>query len=104
MRFKSRLAVPGLLLIASTLLSQTVQPPPAPWRGAGPTPCVGSDGGIFSCVPATGMVAVRAGRLFDSKTGEMLTKQVVLIQGERIIDVGPEASVRIPAGATVINL
>jgi len=26
-------------------------------------------------------VAVRAGRLFDSKSGQMLTKQVVLIQG-----------------------
>jgi imidazolonepropionase-like amidohydrolase len=34
----------------------------------------------------------------------MLTKQVVLIQGERITDVGPEASVRIPAGASVIDL
>jgi hypothetical protein len=27
-------------------------------------------------------VAVRAGRLFDSKTGQLLTNQVVLIQGE----------------------
>jgi len=104
MRLKSRLAALGLLLIASTLLSQTVQPPPAPWRGAGPTPCVGSDGGIFSCAPVTGVIAVRAGRLFDSKSGQMLTKQVVLVQGERIMDVGPEASVRIPAGAQVINI
>ena len=104
MRLKSRLAALGLLLIATTLLSQTVQPPPAPWRGAGPTPCVGSDGGIFSCSPKTGTVAIRAGRLFDSKTGQMLTNQVVLIQGERITDVGPEASVRIPSGASVINL
>src|SRR5260370_33985845 len=98
MRFNSRLAAMGLL-IASTFLSQTVQPPPAPWRGAGPTSCVGSDGGIFSCSTVTGVVAVRAGRLFDSKTGQMLTKQVVLLQGERITEVGPETSVRIPAGA-----
>jgi len=104
MRFKSRLAALAVLLIASTLLSQTVQPPPAPWRGAGPTPCVGSDGGILSCAPTTGVVAVRAGRLFDSKSGQMLTKQVVLVQGERITEVGPEASVKIPAGASVINL
>jgi imidazolonepropionase-like amidohydrolase len=104
MRFKFRLAALALLLIATTLLSQTVLPPPAPWRGAGPTPCVGSDGGIFSCAPATGVIAIHAGRLFDSKSGQMLTKQVVLIQGERITDVGPETSVRIPAGAQVINL
>ena len=29
----------------------------------------------------TGPVAVRAGRLFDSKSGQMLTGQVVLIEG-----------------------
>src|SRR5271165_1376561 len=49
-------------------------------------------------------VAVRAGRLFDSKTGQLLTKQVVLIQGERITDVGPEDRVKIPDGVRVIDL
>ena len=49
-------------------------------------------------------VAVRAGRLFDSKSGQMLTKQVVLIQGERITEVGPEGRIAIPAGARVIDL
>jgi imidazolonepropionase-like amidohydrolase len=52
----------------------------------------------------TGPIAVRAGRLFDSKSGQMLTRQVVLIQGERITDVGPEGRVSIPAGARVIDL
>src|SRR5436189_5116590 len=42
MRYRSVLAVFGVLLAAITLEAQ-VQPPPAPWRGAGPTPCVGSD-------------------------------------------------------------
>jgi hypothetical protein len=37
-------------------------------------------------------------RLFDSVSGRMLTKQVVLIAGERITEVGPEGQVRIPAG------
>jgi imidazolonepropionase-like amidohydrolase len=50
------------------------------------------------------VVAVRAGRLFDSKTGQMLTRQVVLLQGERITEVGPEAQIKIPAGAQVIDL
>jgi len=34
----------------------------------------------------------------------MLARQVVLLQGERITDVGPEAQVKIPAGAQVIDL
>ena len=93
----------ALLTIAITLIAQ-VQPPPAPWRGAGPTPCVGSDGGVFQCGPAARTIAVRAGRLFDSKSGQMLTRQVVILQGERITDVGPEAQLKIPTGAQVIDL
>jgi len=49
------------------------------------------------------VVAVRAGRLFDSKAGRMLLKQVVLMQGDRITEVGADGQVRIPAGATVID-
>src|SRR5438093_10513142 len=104
MRYRSVLAAFGIFMIAATLEGQTVQPPPAPWRGAGPTPCVGSDGGILQCAPAPRVVAVRAGRLFDSKAGKMLTKQVVLLQGERITEVGPEAQIKIPAGAQVVDL
>jgi imidazolonepropionase-like amidohydrolase len=48
--------------------------------------------------------AVRAGRMFDPKSGQLLTNQVVLIQGERITDVGPAASIAIPAGAKIIDL
>jgi imidazolonepropionase-like amidohydrolase len=50
------------------------------------------------------VIAIRAGRLFDSKTGQMLTKQVVILSGERITEVGPQAQVKIPAGAQVIDL
>ena len=49
-------------------------------------------------------VAIRAGRMFDSLTGQMLTKQVILITGERIAEVGPEGKVTIPAGMRVIDL
>jgi imidazolonepropionase-like amidohydrolase len=92
------------ILLGAALLPAQVQPPPAPWRGAGPTPCVGSDGGILKCAPAPQTVAVRAGRLFDSKSGAMLAKQVVVISGERITDVGSDGQVKIPAGAQVIDL
>ena len=46
----------------------------------------------FQCPPAPRAIAVRAGRLFDSKTGQMLTNQVVLLSGERITEVGPGGS------------
>ena len=48
--------------------------------------------------------AIRAGKLFDPKLGQMLANQVVLIQGDRIAAVGPAATVSIPAGAKMIDL
>lgn len=49
-------------------------------------------------------VAIRAGRLFDPRTGTNLTNQVIVIQGDRIADVGPADRVKIPAGARVLDL
>lgn len=48
------------------------------------------------------VVAIRAGRMFDSKTGTNLRNQVIIITGDKITDVGP--NVAIPAGATTIDL
>ena len=94
----------ALLLVTATLQAQAVQPPPAPWRGAGPTPCVGSDGGVIQCAPPRSTLAIRAGRLFDSRTGQLRARQVIIVEGERITASGPEAEVRIPNGAQVIDL
>jgi imidazolonepropionase-like amidohydrolase len=94
----------GTLLAAGTPGAQGLQPSQTPWRGAGSTPCVGSDGGFYKCPPAPGVIAVRAGKLFDSQAGLMLTRQVVLVQGDRITAVGPEAQVKVPTGARVIDL
>ena len=66
-----------------------------------------AQGGIASA-PAkflaapTQVVAIRAGRLFDSRTGTIVNNQIVLIRGDRIADVGP--LVTIPADARVIDL
>jgi imidazolonepropionase-like amidohydrolase len=65
---------------------------------------MGTDGGFYKCVAPPGTIAVRAGRLFDTKSGQMLTRQVVLISGERVTEVGPEGQVKIPAGAQVVDL
>jgi len=78
--------------------------PGQPWRGAGPQPCFGADGGATQCAVPPGKLAVRAGRLFDSNSGKLVGDQVVLIDGERITAVGSAASVKIPAGVRVIDL
>lgn len=49
-------------------------------------------------------VAIRAGRLFDSKSGRILENQLVLVDGERISAVGPADQVQIPSGAQIIDL
>jgi imidazolonepropionase-like amidohydrolase len=102
----SRAAVVSLLvLVLGTLSAEAqVQPPPAPWRGAGPTPCVGSDRGIFKCAAQAPPTVIRAGRLFDAKAGRLVPDQLIVIEGERITAVGPASGVRPPAGARVIDL
>ena len=104
MRSKVLLVAASGILLTTTALCAQSQRPSTPWRGAGPTPCVGSDGGVELCAPPPRAIAVRAGRIFDSKTGQMLANQVVLLFGERITAVGPEAQVKIPAGAQVLDL
>jgi hypothetical protein len=42
------------------------------------------------------VVAVRAGHLFDSKSGQMLSNQMVVISGERITEVGAADRVQVP--------
>ncbi len=50
------------------------------------------------------VMAIRAGRLFDGKSDRLLTNQVVLIQGDRITEVGPADRIKVPTGAEVIDL
>jgi len=52
--------------------------------------------------PPAQVIAVRAGRMFDSRAGTLLSNQIILIRGDRISDVG--AAVAIPSGAQVIDL
>ena len=50
------------------------------------------------------VVAVRAGRLFDPMSGTLIRNQIVLIQGERIVELGPADRIKVPAGAEEIDL
>ena len=75
--------------------------------GAGLPAVVGGQGGIASApakflAPPEQVVALRAGRLFDSRSGSMAANQIIIIKGDRIAEVGP--SVTVPPGATVIDL
>src|SRR5262249_32106325 len=54
--------------------------------------------------PPPKVVAVRAGKLFDPKSGSLLVNQVVVITGDRITDAGPADRVQIPAGAKTVDL
>ena len=65
-------------------LPQAWVPPPAPQYTAPPT------------------TVIRAGRLFDPRTGTLLANQTIVIRGDRIVDVG--ANPQIPAGARTIDL
>lgn len=49
-------------------------------------------------------VVIRAGRMFDPKSGTNLLDQTIVIKGDRIVDVGPAAKIQIPPGARVIEL
>jgi imidazolonepropionase-like amidohydrolase len=48
------------------------------------------------------ITAVRAGRLIDPESGGTATNQIILVEGERIREVGP--NVAVPAGAELIDL
>ncbi len=78
--------------------------PGTPWRGAGAQPCFGVDSAAVQCLAPGGVIAIRAGHLFDSRAGQLLADRVVVLRDDRIVAVGPAAEVNIPADARVIDL
>ncbi|HUF25798.1 MAG TPA: amidohydrolase family protein [Gemmatimonadaceae bacterium] len=52
----------------------------------------------------SGTVALRAARLFDGTGAALVRDAVVIVTDDRIVAVGPAASVRVPAGARTIDL
>jgi len=85
----------GLLVIAHvSLRAQSGRPEAPPFNAAL----------VDIQAPPPQGVAIRAGRLFDPKSGTNLTNQVIVVKGDRIIDVGPADKIRIPQGARVVDL
>jgi imidazolonepropionase-like amidohydrolase len=56
--------------------------------------------------PVKETIVLKAGRLIDVRNGRVLTDQAILIEGDRIVEVGPAATIagHTPAGARVIDL
>jgi imidazolonepropionase-like amidohydrolase len=81
----------GKLIAASTAMIAGTADLPARAQGVGT---------YFA--PRDQVVAIRAGRLFDARSGAMQTDQIVLVTGDRISDVG--TGIEIPANARVIDL
>lgn len=54
--------------------------------------------------PAAPATVINAARLLDPRTGNVVPSAAVLIEGDRIKQVGPSAHIRVPAAAKVINL
>jgi len=50
------------------------------------------------------VVVIRAGQLFDGKSDQLVSNQVIVVQGDRIAEVASAAGAKIPAGAAEIDL
>lgn len=57
-----------------------------------------------STAPAARHVIVRAGRLLDVKTGNTLQNQAIVIEGDKIVSIGPAAQAKAAPDATIIEL
>jgi imidazolonepropionase-like amidohydrolase len=65
---------------------------------------VGALGLAAAAAAADQLVVIRAGKLVDVIGGKVLQDQSIVINGERIVSVGPSAGASIPVGARVIDL
>jgi len=59
-------------------------------------------GATLTAQAPTAVTAIRAGRLIDPEAGRILTNQVIVVEGTRIRDIGP--NVAVPPGVQVIDL
>ena len=59
---------------------------------------------VFGQTPQKGTVLIKAGKLIDVRSGRVLTDQAILIEGDRIKQVGPARGIQTPSDARVIDL
>src|SRR2546427_2835485 len=101
MRSQNRLVVVFVAAIAAAASTAVCSQEGEGAAGAARTPSASPEARKF-LAPPNQVVAIRAGRLFDARSGRMLANPVIVVRGERIAEVG--AGVQVPAGATVLDL
>jgi len=60
--------------------------------------------GQYANTPASRRVVVRAGHILDVKTGNMLSGQAIVIEGDKIVSVGPAADAKLSPATQTIDL
>jgi hypothetical protein len=58
----------------------------------------------LSAQTAPSVILVKAGHLLDPRTGNVLTPAFVLIEGDKVKQVGSSSQIAVPAGAKIIDL
>src|SRR5438034_11763636 len=97
---QNKLVVVFVAVIAA-VASAAARSQEAEGAGTARTPSASPEARKF-LAPPNQVVVIRAGRLFDARTGRMLANPVIVVRGERIAETG--TGVQVPAGATVIDL
>jgi len=64
----------------------------------------GSMGPANAQSPAAKRTVIRPGRLLDVKTGELRTNQAILIEGDKIAQIGAASEIKATTGDTVVDL
>ena len=67
------------------------------------TACAWGQSGRVASLPGP-VTLVKAGRLLDPRTGNLLSPAAVLIEGNKIKDVGAAAKVQVPSGVKIVDL
>src|SRR5262245_21993827 len=100
MRIQSKLIVVFVAAIVG-FANTTVRSQEGEGTGLARTPSASPEARKFLASPNQ-VIAIRAERLFDARSGSMLANPVIVVRGERIAEVG--AGTQVPAAATVLNL
>ena len=90
-------AAKALLVIFAALAAALVLGVPAAAQQSGAS----SRFGVGTPTP-DGVVAIKAGKVVDPETGKAAANQIILVEGRRIKEIGP--NVAIPSGAKVVDL
>jgi len=68
------------------------------------TPTAPPSASLPAAASVQALEAIHAGHVIDPASGKVLDDQIILVQGQRILAIGPAASTQTPTGAVLIDL